>query len=61
MEKMLEINHLMVFYENAIALNDLGLEVYTGEILAVLGSNGAGKTCLMDTISGLLFDMKKKE
>src|SRR4030042_5268407 len=61
MEKMLEINHLMVFYENAIALNDLGLEVYPGEMLAVLGSNGAGKTCLMDAVSGLLFDMKKKE
>jgi branched-chain amino acid transport system ATP-binding protein len=58
---MLEVKNLMVFFENAIALNDLSLEVEKGEIVAVLGSNSAGKTTLMNTISGLLVDMKKKE
>jgi len=51
----------MVFFENALALNDLSLEVKKGEIVAVLGSNSAGKTTLMNTISGLIVDMKKKE
>jgi len=51
----------MVFYENALAINDLDLEVHEGEIVAVLGSNSAGKTTLMNTISGLIVDMKKKE
>lgn len=61
MELMLEVKNLMVFFENALALNDLGLEVHKGEIVAVLGSNSAGKTTLMNTISGLIIDMKKKE
>jgi branched-chain amino acid transport system ATP-binding protein len=51
----------MVFFENALAINDLSLEVKKGEIVAVLGSNSAGKTTLMNTISGLIVDRKKKE
>lgn len=58
---MLEAKNLMVFFENALALNDLDLEVHKGEIVAVLGSNSAGKTTLMNTASGLIIDMKKKE
>jgi branched-chain amino acid transport system ATP-binding protein len=61
MELMLEVKNLMVFFENALALNDFDLEVHKGEIVAVLGSNSAGKTTLMNTISGLIVDMKKKE
>ncbi len=51
----------MVFFENALAINDLSLEENRGEIVVVLGSNSAGKTTLMNTISGLIWDMKKKE
>jgi branched-chain amino acid transport system ATP-binding protein len=58
---MLSVNHLMVFFENALAINDLEIEVRQGEIVAVLGSNSAGKTTLMNTVSGLIIDMKKKE
>ncbi len=58
---MLEVKNLMVFFENALALNDFSLEVGKGEIVGVLGSNSAGKTTLMNTISGLIIDMKKKE
>jgi branched-chain amino acid transport system ATP-binding protein len=58
---MLLAKNLMVFFENALALNDLSLEVREGEIVAILGSNSAGKTSLMNTISGLIVDMKKKE
>jgi len=61
MELMLSIKNIMVFFENALALNDLSLEVRKGEIVGVLGSNSAGKTTLMNTISGLIIDMKKKE
>ena len=61
MEKMLEVKNLLVFFENALALNDLSLEVYRGEIVSALGSNSAGKTTLMNTISGLIIDMKLKE
>jgi branched-chain amino acid transport system ATP-binding protein len=58
---MLEVKNLMVFFENALAINDLSLEVGKGEIVGVLGSNSAGKTTLMNTISGLMIDIKKKE
>lgn len=58
---MLQARHLMVFYENALAINDLDLEIREGEIVAILGSNSAGKTTLMNTISGLIIDLKKKE
>ena len=58
---MLQVENLMVFFENSLAINDLSLEVGKGEIVGVLGSNSAGKTTLMNTISGLMLDMKKKE
>jgi len=61
MDQMLLVNNLMVFFENALALNGLSLEVGNGEIVGVLGSNSAGKTTLMNTVSGLILDMKKKE
>lgn len=60
-ETMLKVKDLMVFYENALAINDLSIEVREGEILVLLGSNSAGKTTLMNTVSGLIWDMKKKE
>jgi len=58
---MLEIKSLMVFFENSLAINDLSLEVCQNEVVGVLGSNSAGKTTLMNTISGLMIDIKKKE
>jgi len=58
---VLEVKNLMVFFENAIALNDFSMNVNQGEIVGVIGSNSAGKTTLMNTISGLIIDMKIKE
>jgi len=58
---MLEVKNLMVFFENALALNDFSMTVNQGEIVGVIGSNSAGKTTLMNTISGLIIDMKIKE
>lgn len=58
---MLEVTNLMVFYENALALNDFSMRVDEGSIIAVIGSNSAGKTTLMNTVSGLIIDTKIKE
>ena len=58
---MLQVNNLMIFYENALALNDFSLTVNAGEIVGIIGSNSAGKTTLMNTVSGLILDMKIKE
>ena len=58
---MLNVSDLMVFYENALALNDFSMAVEPGTIIAVIGSNSAGKTTLMNTLSGLILDTKIKE
>ena len=58
---MLNVSNVMVFYENALALNDFSMSVEPGSIIAVIGSNSAGKTTLMNTISGLILDTKIKE
>lgn len=58
---MLEVHNLMVFFENALALNDFSMRVDEGEIVGVIGSNSAGKTTLMNTLSGLIIDMRIKE
>jgi len=58
---ILNVRELMVYYENAIALNNLSIEVGAGEIVGVLGSNSAGKTTLMNTLSGLIYRIKEIE
>ncbi|MFC1880101.1 ABC transporter ATP-binding protein [Thermodesulfobacteriota bacterium] len=58
---MLEVKNLMVFFENALAINDLSLEIKEGEIVGMIGSNSAGKTTLMNSLSGLIIDMRIKE
>ncbi len=58
---MLEVSNLMVFFENALALNDFTMELHEGEIVGIIGSNSAGKTTLMNTLSGLIIDMRIKE
>src|SRR5262245_6602971 len=58
---MLAINNLMVFHENALAVNNVSLEVRDLEIVGLLGYNGAGKSTLMYTISGTILDRKIKE
>jgi branched-chain amino acid transport system ATP-binding protein len=58
---MLEVRHLMVFYENALAINDLSLDVHRGEVVAVFGSNSAGKSTLLNTIAGLTQHLQYRE
>jgi branched-chain amino acid transport system ATP-binding protein len=51
---VLYLNNLEVCYGEAQALWDVSLEIHRGEIVTLLGSNGAGKTTILRTISGLL-------
>ena len=51
---MLEVTDLNVFYGAIHAVKDISLEVADGEIVTLIGSNGAGKSTTLRTISGLL-------
>jgi branched-chain amino acid transport system ATP-binding protein len=50
---MLKVENLDVFHGDAQALDRVSLEVNEGEIIAVVGANGAGKTSLIRTIAGI--------
>jgi branched-chain amino acid transport system ATP-binding protein len=60
-EKALEIRNFMVFFENAVAVNNVNLDCEARKITGAFGSNSAGKSTLMWSISGIIMDMKKKE
>lgn len=49
---ILSIENLKVSYGPIAALKGIGLEVYPGQVVAILGANGAGKTTLLKAISG---------
>ncbi|MFH0788306.1 MAG: ABC transporter ATP-binding protein [Pseudomonadota bacterium] len=51
---MLRIENVDVFYGDLQALRSISLEVAEGEIVTVIGSNGAGKSTTIKTISGML-------
>jgi branched-chain amino acid transport system ATP-binding protein len=51
---MLEISHIDVYYGDLQALWDITLSIGDREIVTLVGSNGAGKSTVMKTISGLL-------
>ena len=51
---MLEINAIDVFYGDVQVLWDVSFHVNKGEVVALIGANGAGKSTTLKTISGLL-------
>lgn len=51
---MLEIKEIEVFYGVIQAIKGVSFEVNEGEVIALIGANGAGKTTILHTITGLL-------
>ena len=51
---MLNVDNINVYYGQIHALKDVSLEVKEGEIVALIGANGAGKSTTLRAISGLL-------
>jgi branched-chain amino acid transport system ATP-binding protein len=51
---MLRIDNIRVYREKTYVLQGVSMEVGRGEIVALIGANGAGKTSMLRTISGLL-------
>jgi branched-chain amino acid transport system ATP-binding protein len=57
---MLRVTGLSVSYGSINAVKEVSFEVAKGEIVAIIGSNGAGKTTILETISGILKPSKGK-
>ena len=51
---MLEVNDIQVYYGMIQAIKGVSFHVDAGEVIALIGANGAGKTTILHTISGLL-------
>lgn len=51
---MLKVNDINVYYGSIHAIKDISFEVRKGQIVTLVGANGAGKSTTLQTISGLL-------
>ncbi|WP_047835125.1 ATP-binding cassette domain-containing protein [Robinsoniella sp. RHS] len=51
-DTILKLNHISKLYPGVVALDDLNIEFKEGEIHAMVGENGAGKSTMIKTISG---------
>jgi branched-chain amino acid transport system ATP-binding protein len=51
---LLVVSHLSIFYGGIRAVDDLSIEVPAGSTVTLIGANGAGKSTILNTISGLL-------
>ena len=51
---MLEVKDLQVYYGVIQAIKGISFEVNKGEVIALIGANGAGKTTILHTVTGLL-------
>lgn len=51
---MLNIEHLTKRYDEKVAVDDLSLHIYPGEIYGFIGHNGAGKTTTLKSVVGIL-------
>ncbi len=50
---LLEVRHVSKYFGSVIALKDISMQVWAGEVTCVLGDNGAGKSSLIKILSGV--------
>ena len=55
---MLALNNISVGYKGLMAVQDISFRINEGEIVSLIGSNGAGKTTIVKTIAGLIHPWK---
>jgi len=53
-EKILAVSHLKVSYDSIHAVDDITFDVGRGEIVTLIGANGAGKSSILRAISGVI-------
>ncbi len=54
MSKVLKVEDLHVYYGSIHAIKGVSFEVNEGEIVTLIGANGAGKSTTLNTVAGLL-------
>ena len=54
MGQILQVNDLHVYYGSIHAVKGVSFEVNEGEVVTLIGANGAGKSTVLNTVSGLL-------
>ena len=60
MSALLQVENIEVYYGAIKALKGVSFEVNKGEIVSLIGANGAGKTTVLHTITGLLHSKNGK-
>ena len=55
MKKILNVSNLKVNYGEIIAVKDISFHVREGQIVTITGANGAGKSSIMNALSGIFF------
>ena len=55
---MLSLNNISVGYKGLMAVQDISFRINEGEIVSLIGSNGAGKSTIVKTIAGLIHPWK---
>ena len=53
MSKMLSFDNVELYYDHVYALKGVSIELHEGEIVALIGANGAGKSSILRAITGL--------
>ena len=51
---LLEVKNIKVYYGNINVIKDISFEVNEGEIVTLIGANGAGKSSILNTVAGLI-------
>ncbi len=54
MSNLLAVEHINVYYGAIHAIKDVSFQVTEGEIVTLIGANGAGKSTILNTVAGLL-------
>lgn len=60
METVLDIKNIETYYGNVMAIKGISIKIKDRQIVSILGGNGAGKTTILRSISGVLNDQPEK-